>query len=186
MITFSANFHFLGELFSFFISFCYFYIAFIRCYFRNVALPTGWTKWKMFLFLLMSINYNNPVRDSLLLSVHTCSSWASSGITRNVLQPWRFLDFRMSPKMWSPMYKMSFPFAPNRSQTMSEEPVEKKHIQSGLLDHNYNKNMKNDIYFYLTTRIHYAMLQWTCICSNLQSPSGLQNRNMATSMSLSH
>lgn len=41
--------------------------------------------------------------DSQLLSVHTCSSWASSGITRNVLQPWRFLDLRMSPKMWSPM-----------------------------------------------------------------------------------
>ncbi|KAF3843997.1 hypothetical protein F7725_016045 [Dissostichus mawsoni] len=55
----------------------------------------------------------------VLLSVHTCSSWASSGITKNVLQPWRFLDFRMSPKMWSPMYTMSFPLAPSRSHTIS-------------------------------------------------------------------
>lgn len=103
----------------------------------------------LLLFLLMSINYNNPVRDSLLLSVHTCSSWASSGITRNVLQPWRFLDFRMSPKMWSPMYKMSFPFAPNRSQTMSEEPVEKKHIQSSFLDQNKKKIWRTTFMFIL-------------------------------------
>lgn len=57
-----------------------------------------------------------------LLSVQTCSSCASSGITRKVLQPWRFLDLRMSPKIWSPMYKISFPLAPSRSQTVSEEP----------------------------------------------------------------
>lgn len=59
---------------------------------------------------------------SPLLSVQTCSSCASSGITRKVLQPWRFLDLRMSPKIWSPMYKISFPLAPSRSQTVSEEP----------------------------------------------------------------
>lgn len=64
---------------------------------------------------------------SQLLSVHTCSSWANSGITRNVLQPWRFLDLRMSPKMWSPMYTMSFPLAPSRSHTMSEEPKRERH-----------------------------------------------------------
>lgn len=76
--------------------------------------------------ILVLVNYNNHGADSLLLSVHTCSSWASSGMTRNVLQPCRFLDFRMSPKMWSPMYRISFPFAPNKSQTISEEPEEKK------------------------------------------------------------
>ncbi|KAG7271098.1 hypothetical protein CRUP_005651, partial [Coryphaenoides rupestris] len=60
--------------------------------------------------------------SSPLLSVHTCSSWASSGMTRKVLQPCLFFDFRMSPKMWSPMYTMSFPLAPSRSHTMSDDP----------------------------------------------------------------
>ena len=59
---------------------------------------------------------------SPLLSVHTWSSWASSGMTRKVLQPCLFLDFKMSPKMWSPMYTMSFPLAPSRSHTMSDDP----------------------------------------------------------------
>lgn len=39
--------------------------------------------------------------------------------------------------------------------------------------------------FYLTTRIHYAMLQGTSVCPDLQSPSGLQNRNMAESITQS-
>ncbi len=85
------------------------------------------------------------------------------------------------------MYKISFPFAPNRSQTMSEEPVEIKAYSIRPFRPEFKKeNMKNDIYFYLTTRIHYAMLQGTRICPDPKSPSGLQNRNMAASMSLSH
>lgn len=59
---------------------------------------------------------------SPLFSVHTCSSRANSGTTRKVRQPCRFLDLRMSPKMWSPMYRMSLPFTPSRSHTKSEEP----------------------------------------------------------------
>lgn len=40
--------------------------------------------------------------SSLFFSSQTCSSLESSGTTRRVFQPWRFLDLRMSPKMWSP------------------------------------------------------------------------------------
>ncbi len=71
---------------------------------------------------LLCAVWNRPMADftdiwqhSQLLSVQTYSSWANSGITRNVRHPWRFLDLRISPKMWSPMYKISFPFAPSRS-----------------------------------------------------------------------
>lgn len=38
------------------------------------------------------------------------------------------------------------------------------------------------VIFHLTTRIHYAMLQGTSVCPDLQSPSGLQNRDMAESI----
>lgn len=60
--------------------------------------------------------------NSWHLSVHTCSSWTNSGTTKNVLQPRIFFDLRMSPNIWSPTYRTSFPFAPMSLVKMSQEP----------------------------------------------------------------
>ncbi len=107
--------------------------------------------------------WNRPMADftdiwqhSQLLSVQTYSSWANSGITRNVRQPWRFLDLRISPKMWSPMYKISFPFAPSRSHITSEEPGRRcKHIRQKL-----------QIFTYIYIR-HTQYTEKSCIMNSL-------------------
>lgn len=46
--------------------------------------------------------------NSVFFLVHTSSSCANSGTTRNVRHPRTFLVFKMSPKMWSPTYSTSW------------------------------------------------------------------------------
>lgn len=74
---------------------------------------------------------DSPRVSSPFFSSHTCSSLVSSGTTRNVFQPWRFFDLRMSPKMWSPTYRMSFPLISSRSQMMSEDPTQTQELRMG-------------------------------------------------------
>lgn len=52
------------------------------------------------------------------------SSRDSSGTTRQVRQPCRSLDLRMSPKMWSLTYRMSFPRTPSSLHTASDDPAQ--------------------------------------------------------------
>lgn len=66
------------------------------------------------------------------LSVQTCNSCTSSGTTRNVRHPPIFLDFRMSPNMWSPTYNTSLPLAPINSVNTSHDPV----IKDFFIRHN--------------------------------------------------
>lgn len=70
--------------------------------------------------------------NSWHLSVQTCSSWTNSGTTKNVLQPRIFFDLRMSPNIWSPTYKTSFPLAPMSLVKISQEPF------SRMIQNTYN------------------------------------------------
>lgn len=119
--------------------------------------------------------WNRPMDDftdiwqhSQLLSVQTYSSWANSGITRNVRQPWRFLDLRISPKMWSPMYKISFPFAPSRSHIMSEEPVRRWHFSEMTDFHIYIRHTQYTEKSCIMNSVYYNICSsnvMLCFCS---------------------
>lgn len=79
-----------------------------------------------FLYMLLSRTSRFWRRlKRVFFRVQTRSSCDSSGMTRKVLHPWIFFDFKMSPKMWSPMYKTSLPLAPIKLENTSQQPVGK-------------------------------------------------------------
>ena len=80
-------------------------------------------RWLSYLYIsLMATSSVSSLLYKHFFDVQTCNSEANSGTTRNVLQPRIFLDLRISPKMWSPMYITSLPLAPISCEKTSQEP----------------------------------------------------------------
>lgn len=79
----------------------------------------------LYMSLSTASRFCNRLKSSCFV-VHTISSWAISGTTRNVLQPTIFFDFKISPNIWSPMYRTSLPVAPISSEKTSQEPEAKR------------------------------------------------------------
>lgn len=116
------------------------------------------------------------------LSSQTCSSCANSGTMRNVRQPRSFLHLSTSPKMWSPKYSTSFPFAPINLENTSHEPDKRENTKRDLSNvEAVTDRSSPKVYLSLTPRINLPFSDWSCVHAQLERTRRLKTNILPVS-----
>ena len=108
--------------------------------------------------------YNSPIlvsncsscENKSCFSVQTLNSWSSSGTIRKVLHPLIFLDFKMSPNIWSPTYRTSLSITPIMSENTSTDPEKYKQNH-----HNVSKHFHRPWKIHKKSPLCQKTLPWT-------------------------